>query len=268
MELFQAKHELWLQLLFASFATPDNTLKERLYEYSQITFRHLKWIAKAYRAQNRHIHFRRSSMTIAHPDMRSMLAYLEEALAAIQPFYTNDPLASRIETDDAYFAAQLQAWQNDTESHLPLQAFDRHLTYGRKQLTQIQRDALIRFLFEESYKEYELILVYFYMQTYTDSRTQFDIYDDLINESHFHLKSFGNMMALMGILSLPREVHEMSYKITDLHAFVLNGIDEELAAKEECRRLAEAVEDEELTRFFNFINYQENYHIELMKSLL
>ena len=83
------------------------------------------------------------------------------------------------------------------------------------------------YVFEESYKEYELILVYFYMQTYTDSRTQFDIYDDLINESHFHLKSFGNMMALMGILSLPREVHEMSYKITDLHAFVLNGIDEE-----------------------------------------
>ncbi len=268
MELFQAKHELWLKLLFASFATPDDVIKERLYEYSQITFRHLKWIAKAYRTQNRHIHFRRSSMPIAHADLKSMLEHIEAALDAMQQHYGDDALSFRMETDESYFKAQLRSWHNDTAAQLPLHAFDRHLTYGEKQLTQVQRDALIRFLFEESYKEYELILIYFYMQTHTDSRAQFDIYDDLINESHFHLKSFGNMMAAMGILSLPREVHEMSYKITDLHAFVLNGIDEELAAKEECRRLAEAVEDEELTRFFNFINYQENYHIELMKSLL
>ncbi len=268
MELFQAKHELWLQLLFASFTSPQTEIKERLYEYSQITFRHLKWIAKAYRSQNRHIHFRRSDMHIAHTDMPEMFAHLLHSLEAIRQYYGDDALSYRMETDERYFMEQLLSWQDDSALQLPLQAFDRHLTYGDKQLTQTQRDALIRFLFEESYKEYELILIYFYMQTYTDSKEQFDIYDDLINESHFHLKSFGNMMAVMGILALPREVHEMSYKITDLHAFVLNGIDEELAAKEECRRLAEAVEDEELTRFFNFINYQENYHIELMKSLL
>lgn len=106
------------------------------------------------------------------------------------------------------------------------------------------------------------------MQNYTDSLLQFDVYQDLVDESHFHLKSFGNMLAELGLLAIPREVHEMSYKITDLNAFILNGIDEELNAKEECRKLAEAVEDPELETFFNFINYQENYHIELMKKLL
>ena len=42
------------------------------------------------------------------------------------------------------------------------------------------------------------------------------------------------------------------------------------AAKEQCRELSEAVaaESEELASFFDFINYQESYHIELMKEAL
>jgi rubrerythrin len=39
-------------------------------------------------------------------------------------------------------------------------------------------------------------------------------------------------------------------------------------AKEECIKLATAVKDEELSKFFEFINYQENYHIELMQKAI
>ena len=137
-----------------------------------------------------------------------------------------------------------------------------------KGLAQDQIDALTLFLFEESYKEYELILVYAYMQQRTKDITQFNVFQDLVDESHFHLKSFGNMMAKLGILALPRELHEMTYIIKDLEQFVKDGIAEEEAAKEMCKELSEAIKDEDLSKFFDFINYQESYHIELMQKLL
>ena len=76
--------------------------------------------------------------------------HIEAALDAMQQHYGDDALSFRMETDESYFKAQLRSWHNDTAAQLPLHAFDRHLTYGEKQLTQVQRDALIRFLFEES----------------------------------------------------------------------------------------------------------------------
>ena len=39
-------------------------------------------------------------------------------------------------------------------------------------------------------------------------------------------------------------------------------------AREECRKLSEAVEDKELSYFFNFINFQEDYHMELMQKAI
>jgi len=75
-------------------------------------------------------------------------------------------------------------------------------------------------------------------------------------------------MAKLGILALPRELHEMTYVIKDLKQFVKDGIAEEEAAKEMCKELSDAIKDEELSKFFDFINYQESYHIELMRKLL
>jgi len=46
------------------------------------------------------------------------------------------------------------------------------------------------------------------------------------------------------------------------------AIAEEEAAKVMCKELSDAIKDEELSKFFDFINYQESYHIELMKKLL
>jgi len=106
------------------------------------------------------------------------------------------------------------------------------------------------------------------MQARTENITQYNVFQDLIDESHFHLKSFGDMMAKLGILALPRELHEMTYVVKDLKKFVTDGIAEEEAAKVMCKELSEAIKDEELSKFFDFINYQESYHIELMRKLL
>ena len=92
----------------------------------------------------------------------------------------------------------------------------------------------------------------------------------MIDESFFHLKSFGELMAKMGILGVPRTVMKELYKVENIITFLENGIEEEVAAKEECKKLAEAVvkESPQLAAFFDFINYQEDYHIELMKEAL
>jgi len=267
MTLFQTKHELWLHLLFSSFAIKDPLIKEQLYEFSQIAFRHLKWIAKEYRHKNVYYNYTRSAIEIKHDDVFSTLRHLKSKIGN-EKLYDSSELHFRIRVDCYYFISVIDGWLEDLTCNADITAFDRNLSYHDKPLNQKQRDALILFLFEETYKEYELVMIYFYMQNYTDSLLHFDVYQDLIDESQFHLKSFGNMLAELGLLAIPREVHEMSYQITDLRAFLLNGIDEELNAKEECRKLAEAVQEPELSNFFNFINYQENYHIELMRKLL
>ncbi|MEA3522289.1 MAG: iron-binding protein [Campylobacterota bacterium] len=268
MNLFQAKHELWLHLLFSSFAIKNPLIKEKLFEMSQIAFRHIKWIAKIYREDNSYYNYKRSEINIKHDDVFKTLTHLKEHIKSNHSHYREGELFFRIREDENYFIAVIDLWLNDITCNAPITAFNKSLKFQDKELSSQQRDALILFLFEETYKEYELILIYFYMQNYTDSLLHFDVYQDLVDESYFHLKSFGNMLAELGLLALPREVHEMSYKVTNLREFILNGIDEELNAKEECRKLAQAVQDPELEIFFNFINYQENYHIELMKKLL
>ena len=65
-------------------------------------------------------------------------------------------------------------------------------------------------------------------------------------------------------------IHKELYKITNVVEFLEDGINEELLAKEQCKELSDAVSSDspELAKFFDFINYQENYHIALMKEAL
>jgi len=74
----------------------------------------------------------------------------------------------------------------------------------------------------------------------------------------------------MGILAVPRSLMEEIYKFDDLEQFLKEGIQEEIGAKEECKKLAEAVSNssEYFASFFTFINNQENYHIALMEEAL
>jgi hypothetical protein len=267
-DLFKTKHALWLKLLFASFAIKEERIKSLLYDFSMIEFRHMKWIASALRRDGLSYGYDRDFRLEEHETVFAILRYLLRELEAVATLYGSGDLFERIESDERYFVQTLSALLNDEANEAPVTAFDRKRIFPAKELSQEQTDALTLFLFEESYKEYELILVYAYMQNHTDELSHFDVFQDLIDESHFHLKSFGNMMAQMGILALPRELHEMTYKVDDIEMFLRNGIEEEENAKEQCRALAESIGDAELSKFFDFINYQESYHIALMKRLL
>ncbi|SFV55486.1 hypothetical protein MNB_SM-7-277 [hydrothermal vent metagenome] len=265
-ELYKAKHELWLKILFASFAIDDETIKSKLYDFSQIAFRHMKWIGDAILRSGGDYNYDRDMMLYKRQSVFEVLKPLREDIINTQKLYDNSILCERIKSDEKYLLSYIDEILIDTTNDKVVEAFSMKNRYGDLDATSLM--SLTMFLFEESYKEYELILVYAYMQARTKSVAEFDVFQDLIDESHFHLKSFGNLMAQLGILALPRELHELTYKITDLKKFIEDGIKEEEAAKEMCRELSSSINDEELSEFFNFIDAQESYHIELMKRLL
>jgi rubrerythrin len=267
-KLYQSKHRLWLNILFASFAIEDESIKERLYDFSMMEFRHMKWLAQELRDSGTPYNYDRDMMLYKRISNFDILRFVLREIKETQALYEPSALSGRMITDENYFIQYIASLLDDNANDAEVTAFDMHRSIPDKTLDAEQTDALTIFLFEESYKEYELILVYAYMQNYTDNLKHFDIFQDLVDESHFHLKSFGNMMAKMGILALPRELHEMTYKIDDIEKFIVDGIAEEEAAKEQCRALAESIKDKELSQFFDFINYQEDYHIALMEKLL
>ena len=266
--VFQQKHELWLQCLFTSFMVEEAGLKAELYDFSQMLFRHMRWIVRELKAAGLDYTYDRRGELGRFETVFDALQALQAGIETAMASYPASTLAERIITDERYLLSRLAHWLEHPRYDAPVTAFGRHRTLSGKTLDRAQTDALTLFLFEETYKEYELILIYAYMQNGSDDVHERDVYQDLIDESHYHLKSFGNLMAQMGILALPRPLHERTYRIEDVDAFIRNGIDEEENAKEQCRALSEAVKDEELSAFFDFINYQESYHIELMKKLL
>jgi len=266
--LYKQKHQLWLSITFASFAIKDEGIKSRLYDFAQIAFRHMKWLSEEILASGDNYNYDRDMMLYKRETTFDILEALRDEVKNIQNIYGDNRLAQRIKTDDIYLLQYIDEVLKNDKNDKPITAFNMERKWLDRELSQEQIDALTLFLFDESYKEYELILVYAYMQARTDNITQFNVFQDLIDESHFHLKSFGNMMAELGILALPRELHEMTYQVKDLDKFVVAGIAEEEAAKEMCKQLSESISNEELSKFFDFINYQENYHIELMKKLM
>jgi len=266
--LFQAKHHLWLKIAFASFSLRDPHLKSRLYEFSQIEFRHLKWLAQSLHEENIGYDYERDpQLRIENETSFGLLEDLLDTIQTVHLSYDETPLFQRMRHDEEYIRQTLQSYRS-TLNDEPLTAFNRSRTWSEGELDGTQTNALTLFLFEELYKEYELIMVYFYQQVRATTPAHVTHFQDLIDESHFHLRSFGEMMAKLGILSLPRPLHSRTYQIEDMKKFLQGGIIEEENAKEECRKLAFTIRDEKLSAFFDFINFQESYHIEIMKKLL
>lgn len=265
-KLFQKKHELWMHINFASFSINDEEIKSRLYDFAQIAFRHMKWIASDVLAHGENYNYDRDMQLCKQDRVFAIVMNLKKEIENIQVLYPQSVLGDRLRSDDKYLIEYLDEVLHNHRNNVEVTAFNMKREWD--DLAQDQVDALTQFLLAEVYKEYELILIYAYMQARTDDLTQFNVYQDLVDESHFHLKSFGNMMAKLGLLNLPRELHEMTYVIKDLEKFVEDGIAEEEAAKELCKELSESITDEKLSKFFDFINFQESYHIELMKKLI
>ena len=263
-KLLRFKHELWLKILFGALALPKGEAQDVLLDFANIEYRHMKWLACEMKEVGRSFDWERENIEFSFDSSFELFVRLIDTIEDIQMYYGDGALYDRMKNDENFMLYKLRMFQK--EYRIDLHSFDRHLTY--KNLDQDSLKALVQFLFEEIYKEYELILVYTYSQIHTDNATLSLIFEDLIYESLYHLKSFGILAARLGILNIPRPVMKEVYLFTDMKEFLRKGIDEELAAKEQCRALSRAIKDEELSLFFDFINSQEDYHIELMKKAL
>ncbi|MBD3840819.1 MAG: iron-binding protein [Campylobacterales bacterium] len=266
-KLYQAKHELWLKFLYGSFAVDQVEIKEKLYEFSRIEFRHLKWLANTLKEKNIEYNYDKNQIDIQKKTNFEYFEFLIHSIkSCVKHYNPNEVLSSRMVSDEFYFIRELEQLLQNQSNNSNITAFDRKKNY--KDLDEESKNALTIFLFEESYKEYELILLYSYFQNYTDDILLYNIYQDMIDESHYHLKSFGQMMAYMGILAIPRLVFEPLYKNKDVKKFLIDGIAEEEEAKAQCAKLASSIKDEDISKFLTFVMFQENYHIALMEKAI
>lgn len=260
-------HELWLETMMAGFMSSGEK-KEQLFDFADIFFRHFTWLEHELITLDESYSYDRDMLNVHVDNLSDLLHQIVKRLNELDLQLASSPdreLAHRISSDIRYIESVMMKMKDEK-----IEAFNKELKYPGVTLSEEATKAFTRFLFEESYKEYELILIYNYLKAHSDDAYLNRIFQILIDESQFHFKSFGNMMAKMGILSVPRIVMKELYQVKDVVQFLKDGIEEELAAKEECRALSEAVakDSTELAAFFDFINYQENYHIALMKDAL
>jgi len=260
-------HEVWLETLMSAMMSQTEN-KQVLYDFSDMLFRHFSWLEEELIEIGESYTYDRDPVPIKVTRLRDILHDIINRLNEIDLQLISSPdkdLAGRIASDIHYMREVLVRMEDEV-----ITAFDMKRECPKIKLSDEARDALTLFLFEESYKEYELIMIYNYLRAHSNDAKLIKIFDTLIEESFYHFKQFGEMMAKMGILAVPRVVMQELYQIEDIESFLSRGIDEELAAKEECARLAQAVatESPELSHFFEFINNQENYHIALMTKAL
>ena len=260
-------HEAWLATLMAGFMSKTEN-KQVLFDFSDILFRHFTWLENEMITLNESYSYDRDAIPIKVQKLSDILHDILKRLDEIDLQLLSSPdkeLDARISSDIYYMREVLKKMDDETVT-----AFSMERKFPGIELTEEATDALTLFLFEETYKEYELILIYNYLKAHSNDAYMNRIFQILIDESFFHLKSFGEMGAKMGILAVPRVVMKELYQVADVVQFLKDGINEELAAKEECKKLSEAVakDSDELAKFFDFINHQENYHISLMTDAL
>jgi len=267
-ETLSKTHELWLITLMGSFMSNHIENKRVLNDFSDIIFRHFTWIENYCIKNSIEYDYNREAIPIKVERLSILLQNIISRINQIELLLNlidDKALVQRIESDFEYIKYKLNDLEDET-----ITAFNAQRKYKDYNLSKEATDALTLFLFEESYKEYELILVYNYLKAHSSDAFMIRIFQIMIDESFFHLKSFGEMMAQMGILGVPRVIHKSLYTIKSMQEFLEDGIEEEIAAKEQCVELSNAVakESPELAKFFDFINNQESYHIELMKEAL
>lgn len=222
--LFRRKHQLWLRIAFMSFSVSDPWVKNRLYEFSQIEFRHLKWLAQSLYENNSAYDYERDSrFEIESESFFALVRTTINEIKSLQLLYGASELSKRMAHDEHYILSTLNAYLEKLTLDEPLSAFNRSRHWPDALLSSAEIDALTLFLFEELYKEYELIMVYFYRLIRAETAAQLTHFQDLIDESHFHLRSFGEMMAKMGILALPERFTLSPMKLPIWKNFSVQG---------------------------------------------
>ena len=159
-QLFNEIHEAWLATQFTGFMSQTQSRQE-LYEFSNILFKHLTWIENDFIKQNisyaydiQHVPIKVRHISVMINDILNRLRSIESKLDSC----SDKDVVFRVKSDLSYMKSALKKLPEEEV----LSSFDAKREFPNIKLTTEAKDALTLFLFEESYKEYELIMVYNY----------------------------------------------------------------------------------------------------------
>jgi len=267
--LIRFQHESFIKFIYASVIVKEQASKKLLEDIATFKYRHMVWaMADAVKAGVKfNMDFKTEEIkkieTKTEEDLLEVLINdLEENIRSYEEIKT--PSTDRFKNDDEYFLSQLKKLDLEGE----VTAFNQAKELPGVELEENAKAALIFFLMEETFKEYELITIYSYLKVRSNEADANSAFTDLAYDSIYHLRRFAELASQMGVLTLPRPIPHEKYENIGIVEFLKENIEEEMDAEKQCLILAEKIGNEELSNFLLFISRQELYHAKLLQRAL
>ena len=142
--LYKQKHQLWLKIVFSSFAINDENIKSRLYDFSQIAFRHLKWIGTDVLEKNDDYNYDRDYKALEKfTSNHALLQDLKSDIVKIQELYDDSILSKRVITDEYYLLQYIDTLLANKDEQIT--AYDVKMKWDDN-LDEAQTKSLVLFL--------------------------------------------------------------------------------------------------------------------------
>ncbi len=267
--LIRFQHESFIKFIYASVIVKEQVAKRLLEDIAIFKYRHMVWAMADAVKENVKFNMdfkveeiKKIEQQTEEELLEVLINDLEENLKLYKEVKT--PSTNRFKNDDEYFLSQLR--KLDLEGNI--NAFNQSKILPGIDLTEESKAALVFFLMEETFKEYELITIYSYLKVYSNEVDANSAFTDLAYDSIYHLRRFTELASQMGVLTLPRPISKEKYQNIGIVEFLKENIEEEIDAEKQCLILAEKIENEELSNFLLFISRQEVYHAELLQRAL
>ena len=269
-KIIRFQHESFIKFIYASVMVKENDVKAKLEDIAQFKYRHMLWTMQDAAAKKIKFDMDFNEEEILKLKLlkreEDLLQFLIDDLDNNIALYEgiDDPTINRLRSDDSYFIEELR--ELDVEGDIT--AFNEKRELPGVELDENSKSALVFFLMEEIFKEYELIIIYSYLKAHTDIAIANSAFMDLAYDSIYHLKRFAELAAKMGVLTLPKPIPKEKYENMGIVEFLKENIEEEMGAEKQCLILAEKIGNKKLSDFLLFISRQELYHAELLKRAL
>ncbi|NPA11381.1 MAG: 4-hydroxythreonine-4-phosphate dehydrogenase [Epsilonproteobacteria bacterium] len=269
IKIMKHQHKSFIKFIYASVMVKEADVAKKFEDIAIFKYRHMLWCMAD--LVEKEIEF---DMNFDEQEVKKIKVDTEEALLEVlqEDLDTNlglyagidNPTVNRLRSDDEYFINEL----NNLDIEGEISAFNEHKELPGVELEDDAKAALVFFLMEETFKEYELITIYSYLKVHSDIAIANSAFMDLAYDSIYHLKRFAELASKMGVLTLPRVIPENKYKDIGIVQFLKENIEEEMDAEKQCLILAEKIGNKKLSDFLLFISRQELYHAELLKRAL
>jgi len=268
-KLIRFEHESFIKFMYASVMVKEEDARHKLYDIAMFKYRHMVWAMNDAAMAGVKFNMDFDEKEIAKIKVETeedLLEVLIDDLDQNIALYEGEdnPTINRLRSDDEYFISELRRLDLEGE----ISAFNNKKELPGVELEEDAKAALVFFLMEETFKEYELIIIYSYLNVHIDIAIAKSAFTDLAYDSIYHLKRFAELASKMGVLTLPKPIPHEKYEDIGIVEFLKENIEEEMDAEKQCLILAEKIGNDELKNFLLFISRQEVYHGELLQRAL